>query len=64
MLSYNDISRSAYELIKSHGKDAEAYAKDRFDSMMNLEDLKGAGIWMSIIQEIKLLQDRQYLPKH
>jgi hypothetical protein len=56
MISANDISRSAWQLIKQHGDQAEAYAIERYNSLLESEDMKGAGTWMAIIQNIKLLR--------
>ena len=57
MISQNDICRSAQLLIKEHGDKAEDVAERRMRKLMENNDAKGAGVWLSILSAIEDLRN-------
>ena len=53
MLTQNEIYAIAESLIKQHGKRAEALAESRMQELMQQDDAKGAGEWLSIMAAIE-----------
>jgi hypothetical protein len=56
MISQNDIFRSAQLLIKQHGDRAEEVAERRMRMLMEQDDAKGSGVWLSILSAIEDLR--------
>lgn len=59
MISQRDIYATAQVLIRKHGKGADDYAHVMMLSFMEIDDLKGAGIWLCIGQAIEDLQNKK-----
>jgi hypothetical protein len=57
MISQNDIFRSAQLLIKQHGDKAEEVAERRMRTLMEQDDAKGSGVWLSILSAIEDLRN-------
>jgi len=47
-----DYFRSAQILIKEHGDSAHNLAAQRLQELLDLGDVKGAGVWLAIGQAI------------
>ncbi len=58
MISDKDIYTTANMLIKEHGDKAEEHAQKRMYELMDADDAKGAGVWLSVMQAIHDLQCR------
>jgi hypothetical protein len=56
MVSQKDIYISAQLLIKQHGNKAEDIATQKMQEMIDKDDVKGAGVWLSIGQAIENLR--------
>ena len=56
MIIQRDIYASAQLLIKEYGKDAEEIAYKRMMALMEHDDAKGSGIWLSIMSAIEDLR--------
>lgn len=48
MVSQKDIYITAQLLIKQHGDEAEDYASEMMQSFIEKNDVKGAGMWLSV----------------
>jgi hypothetical protein len=53
MLTQSDIYATAERLIKEYGRKAEAIAEHRMQVLMEQNDAKGAGTWLSIMAAIE-----------
>ncbi len=58
MISDKDIYITANQLIKEHGDEAEQHAQQRMYELMDADDAKGAGVWLSVGQAIRNLQSQ------
>jgi predicted secreted protein len=56
MISQKDIFISAQLLIKQHGAKAEDYASKKMMNLIEKDDAKGAGVWLSIMSAIEDLR--------
>ena len=48
MTSDLDIYRTANELIKQHGEDAQIHAAMRADELLEAGDMEGKAVWLRI----------------
>ena len=60
MSSQKDIFHWAQTLITEHGEDAEAVAERWMQTLMDENDAKGAGMWLSIMSAIADLRAAQH----
>lgn len=56
MVSQKDIFISAQLLIKQHGGKAEDYAFQQMLALIEQDDVKGSGVWLSIMSAIEDLR--------
>jgi hypothetical protein len=59
MISQKNIYITAQMLIKQHGDEAEDYADGMMRSFIEKDDVKGAGVWLSIGQAIEDLRNKK-----
>ena len=52
MVSERDIYASAQLLINQHGSNAENVAEARLHCLMKQDDVKGASVWLAIMNAI------------
>ena len=57
MVSQKDIYISAQLLLKQHGENAEEVAEQKMQKLMDQDDAKGAGVWLSIMSAIEDLRN-------
>ncbi len=62
MTSDLDIYRSAYVLIREHGKDAAIEAAVRADAMLEKGDLYGLAAWKRIVRAVGEIQRTKQAP--
>ena len=60
MTSQRDIYASAQALIKEYGQEAEEIAYKRMIALMEQNDAKGSGVWLSIMSAIEDLRQLDY----
>ena len=58
MTTDQDIYASAKLLIEHHGNDAEDIALARMLVLIEKDDVKGASVWLSIMDAMNTLTDR------
>ncbi len=58
MESNRDIYASALLLIKQHGEKAEEVASERMYSFMEKDDVKGASVWLQILNAMDTLKQK------
>lgn len=58
MINNNEIFDSAQWLIKCFGENAELVAEERMQELLEKDDPKAAGIWLSIMSAINDLRSR------
>lgn len=54
-----DIYRTANLCIQQHGEDAELYAGQRIDELLDAGDIDGRVVWMRVLDAIKELQNTE-----
>jgi hypothetical protein len=59
MVTQKDLFRSAQELIKQHGNDAEELAIGKWQILLASDDVKAAGVWFLIAQAINDLNSME-----
>ena len=59
MVSQKDVYITAQMLLKKHGDKANSYAHHMMLSLMEKDDLQGAGVWLSIGQAIEDLRNKK-----
>ena len=59
MESNKDIYASALLLLNQHGDDAEDIASANMHSFMANDDVKGASVWLQIMNAIDTLQQKR-----
>jgi len=57
MVGQKDIFISAQLLIKHHGDKAEDYAFQKMLALIEKDDAKGSGVWLSIMSAIDDLRN-------
>ncbi len=60
----NDIYITAKILIDQHGSEAEDFASERMAYFMEQDDVKGASVWLGImnaIYDLTMLNKQKYL---
>jgi hypothetical protein len=51
-----DLYRTAAEMIKIHGEDANLHAAMKSDQLLDAGDTVGAKVWRDIVKRIEILQ--------
>lgn len=53
--SMDDITRTAKVLVDRYGADACEHALKRVEELQQDQDVKGAGVWLAVLHDVKHL---------